>query len=75
MKATCPSTDIKKTWYVYIYTHTHTHTYPHTMEYYSTIKNNGISICNNTDGLKRVLGLSEVSQTEKDMISFICGIL
>ena len=64
----CPLTDewIKKMWYVY------------TMEYYSSIKKNGIMPFAAAWMDLETIILSKVSQTEKDkyhMISLICGIL
>ena len=49
---------------------------PHTMEYYSTIKNEILPFATTQMDLE-VIMLSEVSQTKKDkycMISFTCGI-
>ena len=63
----CPTTEkwIKKMWYIY------------TVEYYSTIKKNGIMPFAVTWMDLEIIILSEVSQTEKDkyhMISLISGI-
>ena len=63
----CPSTDewIKKMWYIY------------TMEYYSAIKKNEITLFTTKWMELEIIILSEVSQKEKDkyhMISLTCGI-
>ena len=63
---------------VYIHTHTHTNTHTHTMEYYSTIKKNGIIPFAATWMDLEIIILSKLNQTEKDkypMISLICGVL
>lgn len=46
--------------------------YKNTMEYYSAIKQCNNVICSNMDGLKIIM--SEVSQTETNLISLIYGI-
>ena len=61
-------------WYIH-YIHNMVYTlYIHTMEYYSAIKKNEIlpfaTIWMDLEGIM----LSEVSQTEKDKLSLICGI-
>lgn len=46
--------------------------YKNTMEYYSAIKQCNNVICSDMDGLKIIM--SEVSQTETNLISLIYGI-
>ena len=53
---------------VCVYTHTHTHT--HTIEYYSAIKKNEIMPFAATWTDLEIIILGEVSQTEKDKISY-----
>ena len=57
--------------YIYIYIHTHTHI----MEYYSTIKKNGIMPFATTWMVLEFIILSEVAEKDKYyMISLFCGI-
>ena len=56
---------IKMMWYVRARTHTHTHT--HTLEYYSAIKKNEMSLAAKQMYLKVIIA-SEVSQRKTNII-------
>ena len=55
-----------------IHTHTHTHTHVYTIEYYLAIKKNEIMLFAATWMDLEIIILSEVSQTEKDMMALLC---